>query len=153
MGPAEDAGQSPERDAELAQEQRPLDFIGARRHVGHEERGSDAIGGPVGEADASDHHALLGRDAVAHQLVSEEVAREQFGHASEAVVDRASKGAGVVDDPPIGRFRDGQTDGTMPARCVCRGRFGHDPPPFGATWIMAGLPRHVSMGPPPLQNP
>ena len=44
---AEDAGQGPERDAELAQEQGAFDVFGAGGHVGHQERGPDAVGGPV----------------------------------------------------------------------------------------------------------
>src|SRR5262249_54334771 len=55
---------------------------------------------------------------------------EQFRHLLETLLDRASERDGVVDDPLIDVFGDGQTNGTMPSRRPCRDCCGHDPPPF-----------------------
>src|SRR5262249_13880598 len=128
---AEDTGQCPIRDAELAEEQRPFDVLGAPGHVGHQERGPDAVGGAVLPEDPPDWDRLLDRHAVVLQLVPVcEAGWEEFGRPLEAVVDRGSELAGVKDDPPIGVFRDGQTDGTVPPRGPRRGPVGHDSPPF-----------------------
>ena len=126
-------GQRPERDAERTQGQGAFDVRGACGHGGHQEGRPDAIaiGGSVLQAEPPDRDALLGRDAVAHELESFKIPREQFRHASEPIPDRAPELDGVVDDLPRGFFRDGQTNGTMPTRRPGRDCFGHDPPPFG----------------------
>src|SRR5436190_1113461 len=45
-----------------------------------------------------------------------EVRGEQLGRFPEAVIDRATERDGIIDDLPIGLFRDGQANGTMPSR-------------------------------------
>jgi hypothetical protein len=67
---AEDMRQRPERDAELTQEQRPFEVLGTRCQVGHEERGPDAVGSAVLQADAPDRDLPLGRVAVILEPVS-----------------------------------------------------------------------------------
>jgi hypothetical protein len=114
---AEDPGQGPERNAEAAQEQGPLDVGGARRQLGHQERGPDAVGGPVLQDDPPDSDSLFGRRAGVLQLIAVvEIGREQLGHLSELVNDCAPELRRVVGDLPVGFFRDGQAGGTMPAR-------------------------------------
>src|SRR5512135_51436 len=112
---AEDTGQGPERDAELAEEQRALDIISTCRQVGHQERRPDAIGGAIPQGDASDQDLLLGREAVVLESVSVgEVRWEQLGHPLETGIESPSELSGFIDDPRIGGFRDGQANGTMP---------------------------------------
>src|SRR5262249_42931270 len=114
---AEDAGQGPERDAELAEEQGALDVFGACSQVGHQKRWPDAVGGAVPQSDAPDQGLLLGREPVVLEPVSAgEVRGEQLGHPLETVIEGPSELNGVIDDLGIGVFRDGQANGTMPAR-------------------------------------
>ena len=127
---AEDAGQRPERDAEGPQEQRALDVRDAGRHVGHEERGPDAVGGAVPQADAPDRRPPLGRRPVVLQLVPPvEAGREQLGGRSEALVEQPPERGRIVDGERVGVFRDGQADGTVRSRGPRHGPVGHDPPP------------------------
>src|SRR5262249_4553519 len=126
----EDLRQRPERHAELAEEQRAFHVRDARRHVGHEERGPNAVGTPISQEDAPDRDSLFDRRAFVLQLIPlGEVRREQLRRRSEAFIEQASKLGRVVNRLHIRAFRDGQADGTMPARRPCRASFGHDPPP------------------------
>src|SRR5512135_305284 len=112
---AEDAGQGPERHAELAEEQGAFDVLNTRGHVGHEERRPDAVGRPVFQEDASDRQPLLDRDTIVLQFVAPgEARREHLGYPPERVVERTPELAGIVDDLPIDSFRDGQAERTMP---------------------------------------
>ena len=134
---AEDLGQRPIRNAELAEEQRAFDVRDARRHVGHEERGPDAVGGPVLPEDAPHREPLFDRHAAVLQLVPPgEVRREQFRRRSEDLIQQAPERSRVVNGLHRGVFRDGHADGTMPARRPCRAPSAmiHLLP---CTWIMA----------------
>src|SRR3954470_2768841 len=77
---AQDVGQGPVRDGELAPEERPFDILGACGPVGHQGRGPDAVSAAVAQDDATDGKVLFGRDPRLFQLVSvPEVPREEFG--------------------------------------------------------------------------
>jgi len=67
---AEHAGQRPERDGELAEQQRAWDVVGAGGRVRHEERGPDAVGGAILEDQASDGDLLLEREAIILEAIS-----------------------------------------------------------------------------------
>src|SRR4051812_12260100 len=99
--------QGPEWYTELAQEQGAFDLVSPRGHVGHQERGPDAVGGAVSQDHAADREIDLDRDPIIFEPVAvREVRREQFRHLPEAIIEGTPEFLRVLDDLPVANFTD-----------------------------------------------
>ena len=124
---AENPGQSPVGNGELAQEQGVFDGRDMGGAVGHDKGRSNGIGSAIGESDAAERKVELGGDATVLEAIAEvKTGRKEFGEMGEESIDGGAKEDGVGDDLVVGLFLEGKTDGMRRRRRVARRNRGHD---------------------------
>ena len=138
--PVEDPCQSPERHAELAQEQRVLDLLGPGCHVGHQKRRTDRVRPALAQDDPTQGLTQFHRSTpVFHGVPSREALRKQLRHLGIAAIQPLPKTLRILHDCVIFVFLNRKANGSMPSIQIQSRSFGHDPPPcdknaFGGSW-------------------